>query len=56
MLTKDKVIELFFMADGFCKFFDLMMAKYTLKTLGNVPIIKNQPSQRQKSCLSSSVS
>ena len=26
MLTEDKVTELFFMADEFCKFFDWMMA------------------------------
>lgn len=30
MITKDKVIEIFCMADDFCKFFDAMMAKYTL--------------------------
>lgn len=34
MLTEDKVIELFFMADEFCKFFDRMMASYTLKNTG----------------------
>ncbi len=31
MITKDKVTETFCMADEFCKFFDAMMAKYTLK-------------------------
>ncbi len=31
MITKSKVIELFYMADDFCRFFDAMMAKYTLK-------------------------
>ena len=31
MLTEDKVTELFCMADDFCKFFDKMTAKYTLK-------------------------
>jgi hypothetical protein len=30
MITEDKVIEIFCMADDFCKFFDAMMAKYTL--------------------------
>ena len=30
MITESKVIELFCMADDFCKFFDSMMAKYTL--------------------------
>ena len=32
MLTEDKVTELFCMADEFCKFFDKMTTKYTLKT------------------------
>ena len=32
MLTDDKVTELFCMADDFCKFFDGMTAKYTLKS------------------------
>lgn len=32
MITKDKVTELFCMADDFCKFFDAMMKKYTLKS------------------------
>ena len=32
MLTVDKVTELFCMADDFCKFFDKMTAKYTLKS------------------------
>lgn len=31
MLTVSKVIELFCMADDFCKSFDAMMTKYTLK-------------------------
>ena len=31
MITGSKVIELFCMADDFCKFFDAMMTKYTLK-------------------------
>lgn len=31
MITECKVIELFCMADNFCKFFDAMMSKYTLK-------------------------
>ena len=32
MITEDKVTELFCMADDFCKFFDAMMEKYTLKS------------------------
>ena len=31
MITEDKVTEIFFMADDFCKFFDTMIAKYTQK-------------------------
>jgi len=34
MLTEDKVTEIFCMADDFCKFFDAMTAKYTLKAIG----------------------
>ena len=37
MLTEDKVTELFFIADEFCKFFDWMMARYTLKNAGKRP-------------------
>ena len=32
MLTEDKVTELFCIADDFCKFFDAMMEKYTLRS------------------------
>ena len=32
MITEDKVTELLCMADDFCKFFDAMMEKYTLKS------------------------
>lgn len=44
MLTEDKVTELFFMADEFCKFFDMMIAKNTFKNTGKhyyhrVPIL-----------------
>ena len=31
MITESKVIELFCMADDFCKFFEAMMIKYMLK-------------------------
>ena len=34
MTTEDKVTEIFCMADDFCKFFDAMVAKYTLKPTG----------------------
>ena len=32
MITEDKITELFCMADDFCRFFDAMMAKYTLRS------------------------
>ena len=34
IITEDKVTEIFGMADDFCKFFDAMVAKYTLKPTG----------------------
>jgi hypothetical protein len=34
MITADKVTELFCMADDFCKFFDRLMARYTIKSPG----------------------
>ena len=34
MFTDDKITEIFFMADDFCKFFDAMMEKYTLQAQG----------------------
>ena len=34
MLTEDKVIEIFCMRDDFCKFFDAIIAKDTLKPIG----------------------
>ena len=35
MITENKVIELFCMADDLCKSFDAMMEKYTLKPTTN---------------------
>ena len=32
VLTEDKVTEIFFTTDDFCKFFDEMAKKYTKKT------------------------
>ena len=34
MITYGGVTEIFYMADDFCKFFDVMTAKYTLKPTG----------------------
>ena len=31
MITKDKITEIFCIADDFCKVFDAQMAKYTFK-------------------------
>ena len=31
MITEDKVTEIFCVADDFCKFFDTMMARYTIR-------------------------
>ena len=36
MITEAKVTKIFCMADDFCKFFDAMTAKYTLKPTGNI--------------------
>ena len=50
MITEDKTTEIFCMADDFCKFFDAMTAKYTLKPIGKENIIAVPPCQSQKSC------
>ena len=34
MTTEDKNTEIFCMADDFCKFFDAMVAKYTIPFIG----------------------
>ena len=31
MISKDKVTEIFYMADEFCKFYDLMAKKYAIE-------------------------
>ena len=40
-MTENKVTEIFYMADDFCKFFDAMTAKYTLKPTGNTKYHRN---------------
>lgn len=40
MITDDKVTEIFCMVDDFCKFFDVMSTKYTLKTIGKRNIVQ----------------
>ena len=56
MITESKVIELFCMADDFCKFFDAMMTKYTLKpaTKRKYPMIP--PCLKRKSNVQASAS
>ena len=49
MLTADKVTELFCMADDFCKFFDKMTAKYTLKSENKRPYHRIQLITKLKS-------
>ena len=41
MLTKDKVTEISFMADEFCKFFDLMNKKYTIEVASKRKYYRN---------------
>ena len=48
MITEDKDTELFCIADVFCKFFDAMMEKYTLKADKKGNITASQPCQRRK--------
>ena len=52
MLTADKVTELFCMADDFCKFFDKMTAKYTLKSGNKRPYHRDSTLSKAESCLS----
>lgn len=48
MITESKVIELFCMADGFCKFFYAMMAKYMQNPVRSAHTTVLQPCQRRK--------
>lgn len=52
MITEDKDTEIFCIADDFCKFYDAMMAKNTIKAAlsGHTTVTGRFP--RQKSCLS----
>lgn len=50
MLTEDKITELFCMADDFCKFFDAMMEKYTLKSYKKRRYHRDSTMSKQKSC------
>lgn len=33
MITENKITEIFYIVDDFCKFYDALMAKYTFKVL-----------------------
>ena len=39
MITKDKVMEIFCLSDDFRKFFDIMMARYTIRERIEVMLI-----------------
>ena len=49
MITEDKVTEIFCMADDFCKFFDAMTAKYTLKPTGKRKYHRNSTMSKGRS-------
>ena len=51
MITEDKVIEIFCMADDFCKFFDAMTAKYTLKPTGKRKYHRNSTTLKAENLL-----
>ena len=48
MITEDKVTEIFCMADDFCKFFDAMTAKYTLKPTGKRKYHRNSTMSKEE--------
>ena len=48
MISEDKVTEIFYIADDFCKVFDAQMAKYTYKA-ESANINVKAACQRQKS-------
>ena len=50
MITEGKVTEICCMVDDFCKFFDVMTAKCTLKPTGQRKYHRNSMMQRQKLC------
>ena len=46
MITEDKVTELFCIADDFCKYFDAMLEKYTLKADKKRQYLYSRPASR----------
>ena len=56
MITEDKVTEIFCMADNFCKFFDTMTAKYTLKPTGKRKYHRNSTTTKVEVMLTKATS
>ena len=56
MITEDKVTEIFCMADDFCKFFDAMTAKYTLKPTGKRKYHRNSTMSKMEVILTKATS
>ena len=56
MTTEDKVTEIFCMADNFCKFFDTMTAKYTLKPTGKRKYHRNSTISKMEVILTKATS
>ena len=46
MISENKVTEIFCMADDFCKFFDAITTKYTLKLTGKRKYYRNSTMSR----------
>ena len=56
MITDDKVTEIFCMADDFCKFFDTMTTKYTLKPTGKRKYHRNSTMSKMEVILTKATS
>ena len=56
MITANKVTEIFCMADNFCKFFDTMTAKYTLKPTGKRKYHRNSTISKMEVILTKATS
>ena len=56
MLTEDKVTEIFCIVDDFCKFFDAMTAKYTLKPTGKRKYHRNSTTTKVEVMLTKATS
>ena len=56
MIIENKVTEIFCMADDFCKFFDAMVAKYTLKPTGKRKYHRNSTTTKVEVMLTKATS